>query len=638
MKYATVIIDISHEKVDRGFSYYVPEELSDRIVIGSPVVVPFGRGDTKRTGYVIALSEEAPAGVAPDRIKPVMGLMKGALPIEAQLVALAAWMRAHYGSTMTRALRTVIPIRKKEAPKERKVISSIVSTDRLEDEYTALVSKKRYSKAKERLLSELKRNPGTGLPWELVTGKLMVPSTSIRELERAGIISVDARRSYRNPIDVVLRADTAEDPDKIILNPAQKQVLSEFHRGREEDDRPFLLYGITGSGKTEVYIEMLREVIAEGKQAIVLIPEIALTYQTVMRFYSRFGERVSFLNSRMSPGERYDQYERAKRGELDIMVGPRSALFTAFDNLGLIIIDEEHETSYQSEQPPRYHAREVAEERARLTGATLVLGSATPSLESYSRALEGRYRLLRLTERAVVGATLPTTEIVDLRAELKGGNRSILSRKLQEAIGDRLSRGEQSMLFLNRRGVSGFISCRACGEAIKCPHCDVSLSEHRDGRLHCHYCGYTAPKPGVCPSCGSKHIAGFRVGTEKVEEEVKRLFPKARVLRMDADTTGGKDGHREILSAFSDHEADILVGTQMIVKGHDFGNVTLMGILAADQALNDYDFRSSERCYDLLVQASGRAGRGERPGLVIIQTYKPEHYAITAAAASDYEG
>lgn len=693
MIYADIIIDISHEKVDRTFSYAVPGELEGRVSVGSAVVIPFGRGDTRRTGYVVGLSTEPPEGIEADRIKPITGLVAGALPIESQLIALAAWMRSHYGSTMTRALRTVIPVKKKEQPKERKLVEVVVSADRLNDERAELISRKRHSVAKERLYDALIEDYGRQLPWELLTGKLQITSQAIRDMEKDGIIRIESERSYRNPLDSVLEAvgDTQkygsglneqnsgeqltdgrqQDIDKdentsgqvgqIVLNPEQQKALRVFretradrhHNGHEtlNDDASsentditidapptFLLYGITGSGKTEVYIEMIKDVISEGKQAIVLIPEIALTYQTVMRFYRNFGDRVSFLNSRMSPGERYDQYERAKNGQIDIMVGPRSALFTAFSNLGLIIIDEEHETSYQSEQPPRYHARETAEERARLAGATLVLGSATPSLEAYSRAIEGRYTLLRLTERAVSGAVLPQTHIIDLRAELKSGNRSILSRKLQSAISDRLSRGEQCMLFLNRRGVSGFVSCRSCGEVIKCPHCDVSLSEHRDGKLHCHYCGYQTIKPATCPSCGSKYMAGFKVGTEKVEEEVKKLYPKARILRMDADTTTGKEGHTKILSAFSDHEADILIGTQMIVKGHDFANVTLMGILAADQALNDHDFRSAERCYDLIVQAAGRAGRGSRQGEVIIQTYKPEHYAITTSAAGDYEG
>lgn len=637
MNYADIIIDISHEKVDKTFQYSIPDGLSDAISVGSAVYVPFGRGDSKRSGYVVGISDK-PA-IDPSRIKPVLGVQKGAVPIESRLIALAWWMKSHYGSTMTKALKTVLPVKHIEKHREKKLIKLAVSEARLKEEYTDLVSRKRHSAAKERLLSALMEEPD--IPWELVTGKLAINHTAIRDIEKAGLIKVISTTDYRNPLGTLGLSDDRKDYE-ISLNPEQEKALFEFRRGRSEDMasgsvKPFLLYGVTGSGKTEVYIEMISSVVNEGKQAIVLIPEIALTYQTVMRFYRKFGDRVSFLNSRMSPGERYDQYVRAKNGDIDIMVGPRSALFTAFSDLGIIIIDEEHEPSYKSEKQPCYHSVATATELARLSGASVVLGSATPSLESFMRAKSGDYRLIELKHRARSSAKLPDCEIVDLREELASGNRSILSRRLQSAIAERLNKEEQTMLFINRRGVAGFVSCRACGNVIKCPHCDVSLSEHRDGRLHCHYCGFSMPKPKQCPKCASKYIGGFRAGTEKVEEEVKRLFPTARVLRMDADTTGGKEGHSKILSSFKDREADILVGTQMIVKGHDFGNVSLMGILAADQALNAHDFRCGERCFDLLVQAAGRAGRADIRGEVIIQTYQPSHYAITSAASCDYE-
>lgn len=383
-------------------------------------------------------------------------------------------------------------------------------------------------------------------------------------------------------------------------------------------------------------MELIAHVVREGKQAIVLIPEIALTYQTVMRFYNRFGDRVSIMNSRLSPGERYDQYLRAKNGDIDIMIGPRSALFTPFSNLGLIIIDEEHETSYKSETVPRYHARETAIERARMNGASVVLGSATPSVESFYQAQAGNYQLLELTER-VENKPLPECEIIDLREELRNGNRSILSERLQELMEERLRQNQQIMLFLNRRGVSGIISCRACGHVVKCPHCDVSLSQHNNGRMVCHYCGYTEPVPRRCPSCGSQYISGFKAGTQKIEQLVKVRFPKARILRMDFDTTRSKDSYEQILQAFGSHEADILIGTQMIVKGHDFANVTLVGILAADMSLHVNDYHAAERTFQLLTQAAGRAGRGEALGNVVIQTYTPEHFAIQTAKRQDYE-
>ena len=373
-----------------------------------------------------------------------------------------------------------------------------------------------------------------------------------------------------------------------------------------------------------------------GGADIVLIPEIALTYQTLLRFYQRFGDRVSVMNSTLSPGEKYDQCERAKAGEIDVIIGPRSALFTPFPNLGLIVMDEEQENSYKSESTPKYHARETAMEVAKLYGASVVLGSATPSLEAYYRAGKGEYRLFHLTKR-LTGGELPTVHTVDLRQELKEGNRSIFSRKLQELMTDRLSRGQQTILFLNRRGYAGFVSCRACGEVMKCPHCDVSLSEHKGGRLICHYCGYTQPLPKLCPKCGSKYILGFKAGTQQIEDKLKELYPGVRTLRMDADTTRTKDSYEKILSSFANGEADVLIGTQMIVKGHDFPKVTLVGILAADLSLNASDYRAGERTFQLLTQAVGRAGRGVLPGEAVIQTYQPDHYAITCAAAQDYE-
>ncbi|MBO5623875.1 MAG: primosomal protein N', partial [Butyrivibrio sp.] len=349
------------------------------------------------------------------------------------------------------------------------------------------------------------------------------------------------------------------------------------------------------------------------------------------------GERVSVMNSSLSPGEKFDQMERARQGDIDIIIGPRSALFTPFPNTGIIIIDEEHEQTYKSDNAPKYHARETAIELSRLLpdGACVVLGSATPSLESYYRATTGEYHLFELNRR-LTGGTLPEVEIADLREELRAGNRSIFSLRLQELMADRLSKGEQAMLFINRRGLAGFVSCRACGHVFKCPHCDVSLSEHRGGRLVCHYCGHEEVRPKICPKCGSKYVSSFRAGTQQIEDEVKKFWPQARVLRMDADTTRTKGSYDRILSAFANKEADVLVGTQMIVKGHDFPDVTLVGILAADMSLYASDFRASERTFQLLTQAAGRAGRGTRPGNVVIQSYQPEHYSIQCASRQDY--
>ena len=624
--YANIIIDISHEKLDRTFQYRIPEKLLDQIHPGTPVEIPFGRSNRKIRGYVVEVTEEPE--FAPERIKPVSHVIREGIPIEGQLIALAAWMRENFGGTMNQALKTVLPVKQKTTEKEQRLIW-------LKPDPTTAKSllgelQRKHQTARARLLEALlEQSP---LPYETVTQKLNITVSVIRAMQERELIRVESIRSWRNPLDQMKKQGTV-----VTLNPAQQQIVTGIENGwRSGDERPCLIHGVTGSGKTEVYMELIKSVLREGKQAIVLIPEIALTFQTVLRFYNHFGERVSILNSRMSPGERSDQFERAKRGLLDVMIGPRSALFTPFPNLGVIIIDEEHEAAYKSETVPRYHARETAIARGMLCGAHVVLGSAPPSVESYDRAQQGQYRLFEMKER-VSARPLPTVYTVDLREELRNGNRSILSDRLRKLMTDRLEKKEQIMLFLNRRGVAGFVSCRSCGEVIKCPHCDVSLNLHNDGNLVCHYCGYQQPMVKKCPSCGSSYVGGFKAGTQKIEQYVRQQFPSARVLRMDLDTTRKKGGYESILSAFSNQEADILIGTQMIVKGHDFPNVTLVGILAADLSLHISDYRAPERTFQLLTQAAGRAGRGCRQGEVVIQTYQPEHYSIVTAAAQDYE-
>ncbi len=623
--YANIIIDISHEKLDKTFQYEVPEHLRDSLRIGMSVVVPFGNGGRRLKGYVIELTEEPEFD--PARIKEIIKIDAAGTRIESQLIALAAWMRRTYGATMNQCLKTVIPIKHKTAVKERKILH-LQLEESVAREQLLEYKRKRHT-ARERLLAALIENPA--LEYEVVTGKLNVSSSVIRTLEEQCVLTVERVRTYRNPVQGLTRKEP-----KITLNPMQQQAVEAIRQNAKmPEPKTCLIHGVTGSGKTEVYMELIADAIREGKQSIVLIPEIALTYQTVMRFYHRFGERVSILNSKMSAGERYDQFERAKNGELDVMIGPRSALFTPFPRLGYIIIDEEHESSYKSETMPRYHARETAIERAKLSGGIVVLGSATPAVESYYRAESGEYLLVELSQR-VREKLLPTCYIEDLRKELAAHNYSILSRRLQGLMEERLLRGEQTMLFLNRRGMSGFVSCRSCGYVVKCPHCDVSLSAHNNGMLKCHYCGYEQPMVKTCPSCGSPYIGGFKAGTQKIELMVQKSFPNARILRMDMDTTRNKEGYEKILSAFANQEADILIGTQMIVKGHDFPNVTLVGVLAADLSLYTGDYRAAERTFQLVTQAAGRAGRGEKPGEAVIQTYQPEHYSVVAAAAQDY--
>lgn len=626
-QYADIIVDISHEKLDKPFQYRVPEKLRGVLEAGMCVTVPFGGGNKLIKGYCVALGEECKFD--PARTKDIVEIAQKGVTVEDKLIALAGWIKHNYGSTMIQALKTVLPAKQSVKKLEHKSVERSMSRE----EIISLLgeSERKKQTAKARLLRELAEQES--IPYEWITGKLNVSAATVKSLERAGAIHIVSTDSYRNPVKLGNGQEKRN-----VLSQAQQNIvegiLEEYDVGKRGT---YLIHGITGSGKTEVYMQLIGEIIARGRQAVVLIPEIALTYQTLLRFYRRFGNRVSVMNSALSPGEKYDQCERAKRGEIDVIIGPRSALFTPFPNIGLIVIDEEHESSYKSEGTPKYHARETAIEVARLHGASVVLGSATPSMEAYFRAQSGEYRLFTLKER-LTGGELPTVDIVDLREELKEGNRSIFSRRLQELLEDRLKKGQQSMLFLNRRGYAGFVSCRACGYVAKCPHCDVSLSEHKSGRLMCHYCGYSEPKPMKCPSCGSKYIMGFRAGTQQIEEKLHELFPGVRTLRMDADTTRTKDSYEQILSAFANEEADVLIGTQMIVKGHDFPKVTLVGVLAADMSLCVGDYRCGERTFQLLTQAVGRAGRGSLSGAAVIQTYQPEHYAVVYAAAQDYEG
>ncbi len=553
-RYADIIIDISHEAIDRAFEYIIPDELADEVRVGNKVIIPFGRGNNPKEGYVIAVKEKA--DWPDEKLKSISSVKNQSVSIEEQLIMLAAWMKETYGSTMINALKTVMPVKDKVRETKQKV-------DSLE-----------YEINEERL---------------------------------------------------------------DCLNQAQQKIVDEYTDDlANERARTYLLKGITGSGKTEVYINLCKETLKLGKQVIVLVPEIALTYQIVQRFKNYFGEEISILNSRMSKGEKYREFQKAMDGSARVMIGPRSALFAPFQNLGLIIIDEEHDMAYKCESSPKYHARETAIERARLAKASVVLGSATPSVASFKKACEGIYKLWELKERAKSSA-LPGVEIVDLREELKQGNRSIVSLSLYRRMKEALDKKEQIMLFINRRGFNSFVSCRECGEVVKCPRCDVSLSLHKGNLLMCHYCGHTETSPKACPKCKSKLIGGYGTGTEKVEEEVKRLFPDIKTLRMDKDSTQKKGAHASILEKFSSHKADCLIGTQMIVKGHDFPEVTVVGVLLADLSLFESDYEAQERTFELLTQAAGRAGRAGKEGHVVIQTYQPENYAIQCAATQNYD-
>ena len=622
--YANIIVDISQEKLDRSFSYLVPEAMHSQIHVGDVVEIPFGKGNRITKGYVLELTGTIQYDES--KMKSVQKiLVKTQTTRKDRLVALASWMRDTYGSTMIQALKTVIPVKKKVKQKEKRTLILLLSQDETEEKLEFY--KKKNQKARYRLLQALAEEKE--IPYEIAIEKLNITPAVIRTMEEQKVLKTESMLVYRNPIH-----QESQGRYNIILNPEQQRIVDAIWE--DESHMVSMIHGVTGSGKTEIYMELIARTIAENRQAIVLIPEIALTYQTVMRFYRRFGDRISIIHSRLSAGEKYDQFQRAENGDIDIMIGPRSALFTPFPRPGLVIIDEEHESSYKSETTPRYHARETAIELARMESAKVILGSATPSLEAYYRAKKGEYALYTLNRRAR-SSILPEVSVVDMREELKNGNRSIISEALKEQIEKKLQSEEQIMLFLNRRGYAGFLSCRSCGHVIKCPHCDVSLSVHNYGRMICHYCGYEEKRPEVCPKCGSTFISTFGIGTQQVEQVVRKIFSHARVLRMDMDTTRTKNGHEKILSAFQNQEADILIGTQMIVKGHDFPNVTLVGILAADLSLYADDYKAGERTFQLLTQAAGRAGRGEKQGNVIIQTYDPEHYCIQASAKQDYQ-
>lgn len=698
--YAQVIIDANHAEVDRVFDYRVPAQWEEAVCVGLRVMVPFGQRNTKREGYVIALTEttEVPAG----KIKEIVEILDEGRPIlTPPILELAKWMKKEYFCTLNQCLQAVMPagIRTKSvwyvelteqtaelsekeqqvadvlteqggaAPlreleqvfgnrteyilrclQEKKVVrlrqKTTRSTYKKEKRYVSLTeniellteAKEKAAKDK-RLAGQLRVFsaicPGESISVEELKEKASVTDSPIHTLLQKGVLVEQRRQEKRD----VFQLEDYTPTQPFYPTPEQAQALALLREEEQkEGKRPILLHGVTGSGKTEIYMQLIEHVVMEGKQAIVLVPEISLTPQIMERFISRFGKRVSVTHSRLSLGERLDQWRKARDGEISIIIGPRSALFMPFSNLGVIVMDECHESSYISDVTPKYHTREVARKLSELTGALLVMGSATPDIDSYHRAVTGEFLLLQLKERTK-GSRLPEVFVTDMRKELEDGNRSAFGLPLQQAIRENLEKGQQTMLFLNRRGYSTFVSCRKCGGVLTCPSCNVSYTYHAsDKALVCHYCGKEVPVPKTCPSCGSHYIRYFGTGTQKIEEETRRLFPEASVLRMDADTTTGKNGHARILELFGKGKADILIGTQMIAKGHDFPNVTLVGILAADLSLNLGTYQAAENCFQLITQAAGRAGRGELPGQVFIQTYQPENHAIRMAAAQDYEG
>lgn len=629
--FAKVIIDIAHTDIDRLFTYRIPDEME--ILVGQRVLVPFGAGNKPKEGFVLSIEESL--GECTYQIKFVIRALEPYSAFSQEQIELACWMQKSYHCVLAEALRLMIPAELRGGRVKEKNIRLVELADEPEPEkMLASLMKKdgscRAPKQREilELLIQCKK------PMSVTDLCAFIPggASAVRALLDKGFLKEEGFVTFRDPFaHIPCKSSEAKQ-----LYPEQQSALGAVCNALDERKGTLLLHGVTGSGKTEVYLQAISKVIDEGGTAIVLVPEIALTPQTVERFRSRFGNRVAVLHSHLSAGERYDEWRRIRLGTVSVVVGARSAVFAPLSNLRLIVIDEEHEPSYNSEITPRYSAVETAAKRCALNNAVLLLGSATPSLLSYYRALRGRYTLLSMPQR-INNIPMPAVEIVDMRNEFMQGNTSIFSNALRESMQSCLDSGEQAILFINRRGYSTFVSCRGCGYVFKCPNCDISMTYHKhDGILKCHYCGHTQKLPTLCPSCGKPYIKYFGIGTQQVEEALQQQFPQTRSLRMDMDTTQGKNAHYEILQSFISKKAQVLIGTQMVAKGLDIPNVTLVGIIAADATLHIPDFRSAERTFQLTTQVAGRAGRDEKPGKVIIQTYSPEHPAIIMAAAHDY--
>lgn len=527
-------------------------------------------------------------------------------------------------------------IKDKLQKKTLKAVGLAVTAEEAEGILASFPAKAR--RQKEILQHLLEMEPFLPLPLKDLLQTLGVTAGTVKALADKGWVTLEDVEVFRDPY----RGRNFKPSEPLALTSEQQHVYDRIVRTLDQRAHGvFLLHGVTGSGKTEIYLQTIARCLDQGRQAIVLVPEISLTPQMVERFKGRFGDRVAVMHSRLSDGERYDEWRKIREGRASVVVGARSAVFAPFDNLGLIIMDEEHETSYKQEETPKYHARDVAIHRAYRTGAAVILGSATPSLESYhaarSQAQDDFAPVLLEMKARALGNKLPAVRVIDMREELREGNRSMFSRPLHEAIAGRLERGEQTVLLLNRRGYSTFVMCRSCGYVAGCPECDISLTYHqKSNNLRCHYCGYAAKTPEVCPDCGSEHIRYFGTGTQRVEEELAKLFPGIRVIRMDVDTTTEKGSHEKLLKQFREKKADVLLGTQMVAKGLDFPDVTLVGVITADSALNLPDFRAAEKTFQLLTQVAGRAGRYQLPGEVVIQSYTPEHYSIVHASGHDY--
>jgi primosomal protein N' (replication factor Y) len=618
--YAQVVVEIADRKLDRPFHYSIPDEMQGLVRPGVKVQVPFGSRDLE--GFVIEISSQAPV----DKIKPISRVLEGGPSISADLLALAKWMAGYYMCPLVTVLQAFLPGKGQAftAAGEEWCSPAALLTEEDKDRI-------RRRAPKQALILDLL---GEGdLPVKELCRLAETDRRPLRSLIEKGLVRTYLHRFPEEPA----QADTGTMGQRPVLTREQRRALEAIEDALGKNKHQvFLLHGVTGSGKTEVYLCSLERVVQRGYQAIVLFPEISLTTYLVDRFRERFGSAVEVLHSGLSLRKRHQAWHRIQKGQASIVIGARSAIFAPVQKLGLIIIDEEHENSYQQEVNPKYHAREVALYRGLLNRVPVILGSATPSLESYFQAQQGNYRLLVLANR-VEKRPLPKVRCLDLRRELREGNAGIFSDLLREKMEDCFERGEQVILFLNRRGYAGFLICRDCGYTIKCKKCDVSLTVHAGQKvLKCHYCGYSRSLPGNCPHCGSSRIRPCGIGTERVEREARNLFPTIRPVRIDTDTTSRKGEYERALGLFQSGKAHLMIGTQMVAKGLDFPNVSLVGVILADLTLNFPDFRSRERTFQLLTQVAGRAGRGHRPGEVIIQTFNPEDPTIMKAASHDY--
>lgn len=619
--FAQVIIDVAHASVDKIFEYIIPQGMD--LALGHRVLVPFGFSNKKIEGFVIGFSETIDFDIS--KAKTIFQPCESYPVLTTNQIELAHKMRKAYGCTLADAFRLMLPGRLHGLKEKKQLFVSLINYDISELFYK---SGKVKAPAQLDILNLLKESGDMFL--SKIDEKISGASSAVKNLEKKGLVAISEKQIIRSPYE-----GAVEEKSELKLKDEQQNAVDSISK-QMFSGKTFLIHGVTGSGKTEVYIRLIKACLKAQKQAIVLVPEIALTPQAVERYRAHFGSRVAVLHSRLSGGERFDEWQRVLLGECDIALGARSAVFAPMEDIGLIVVDEEHEDSYSSDTFPRYDAREIAKMRIEDSGS-VVLGSATPAIETYFSAMNGEIELLEMMNRANA-MQMPQTFLVDMKQELVDGNKSLISNFLADQIKEKLEKREQIILLLNKRGYASFVMCRGCGHVIRCPHCDVSLAYHklRGDKLTCHYCGYEEHLTKVCPECGKPYLKHFGVGTQQVQEQVEMVFPQARIARMDYDTTRGKDAHLHLYQQFMRGDYDILIGTQMIAKGLDFPNVTLVGIISADNMLQLPDYRSTEKTFSLITQASGRAGRAQKKGEVIIQTYIPNDVTIQAAMKQDY--